>query len=478
VRAAFCIVVLLLMPGLKGPGYATRGARLSGTPVIAQIAIRPYEDSDPRTVRLALWLKAILNHTPGEFDRAAESIARLGQSELQALSFDTAAFVMLMRDPRLSYFAVRRPRDRVTRQVQFTPRQLERLRTLGCAASGTIHERYCMQRRALAQLDEDLRRLGEAVAVARRRGEENFVLKRAAMLHADVAMLSGGQVFDHDLSRDAGGSRRITISVDDGRETATFFGVLHWEIGRALVAEILPRPDATVRQWYHATSAWMQARGYHENTDHLWEALRLFPDDAELRFLSGCEHESFARSSIQAAVRSVRLPPGFTLAVQSAAAELGDAEDQFRKALEARPSHVEARLRLGRVLLLRGRASQAVEELRRAYAAADEDPITYYAAMFLGAAEEAVGNFDEADRFYSAASALYPNAQSPHIAQSALGRRRGDRTAALAAIDRVFQLAAAYPEGQDPWWTYDLAAGRHAETLLDALRVMIPGVEP
>jgi tetratricopeptide (TPR) repeat protein len=299
---------------------------------------------------------------------------------------------MLMRDPRLSYFTVRTPRDRVTRQVQFTPRQLERLRTLSCAASGTIQERYCLQRKALAQLDDELVRLGEAVAAARQRGEENFILERAAMLHADVAMLSGGQVFDRDVSRDAGGSRRITISVDDGRETATYFGVLHWEIGRALVAEIRPRPDPTVRLWYHATSAWMQAHGYHENTDHLWEALRLFPDDAELRFLSGCEHESFARSSIQAAVRSVSLPPGFTLAVQSTAAELDDAEDQFRRALQARPDHVEARLRLGRVLLLRGRAPQAVEELRPAYAAADEDLLAYYAAMFLGAAEEAIGN--------------------------------------------------------------------------------------
>jgi hypothetical protein len=122
------------------------------------------------------------------------------------------------------------------------------------------------------------------------------------------------------------------------------------------------------------------------------------------------------------------------------------------------------------VLLMLGRPLEAAEELRRANAEADEEVLQYFAAMFLGTAEEAIGNDDAAKALYVRAASLYPNAQSPHLAQSALGRRRNDRSAALDGIERVFQLAAEYPDGDDPWWTYDIAAGRDADQLLDALK--------
>ena len=198
-------------------------------------------------------------------------------------------------------------------------------------------------------------------------------------------------------------------------------------------------------------------------------ALRLFPKDATLLFLGGAEHESFARPAIQAAARSVDLPPGYQLAVQTEEAEFRDAEAMFRRALAEAPEHFEARLRLGRVLLKRGRAREAAEELRRANAAAPDDLMKYYSAMFLGGAEEVLGNFDAADERYSRASMLYPNAQSPHVARSALARRRGDLAGALTSIERVFELAAEYPDGDDPWWAYDTAAGRESEALLDEL---------
>jgi tetratricopeptide (TPR) repeat protein len=231
--------------------------------------------------------------------------------------------------------------------------------------------------------------------------------------------------------------------------------------------------------WYQATAAWMQATSDHETTDHLAEALRIFPRNALLLFLAGSEHETFARPAIQAAVRSADLPAGFELAVQLDSAEIRQAEALFRRALDRQPDYVDARLRLGRALLMiRDRIQDAAEELRRAHAAAPDDLLKYYAAMFLGRAEEALGNFDAASELYSEASALYPNAQSPLVAQSALARRRGDRSGALAAMERVFELAAAFPDGDDPWWTYDLAAGRDVERLLDELKGMIMAVQP
>ena len=309
-------------------------------------------------------------------------------------------------------------------------------------------------------------------------GQLDYVLRRAAMLHADVAMSSGSELFDSGSTQLVGAVRRLTIGVEDGRNTATYFGAVHWDIARSLLDVVRPAGDPMVLLWYQATATWMQANGYHENTDHLIQGLRLFPRDATLLFLSGCEHESFARPSIQAATRSIVLPPGYEVAVQSDETELRDAEALFRRALAQQPGHLEARLRLGRVLLMRGRARESAEELRRVNTAATDDLMKYYAAMFLGGADEALGNYDESDELYSRASGLYPNAQSPHVAQSALARRRGDRAGALAGIERVFELAAEYPDGDDPWWTYDTAAGRDAEALFDGLKQMFQESHP
>ncbi len=79
--------------------------------------------------------------------------------------------------------------------------------------------------------------------------------------------------------------------------------------------------------------------------------------------------------------------------------------------------------------------------LRQAHAEADEDLLKYYGRLFLGSAEEALGNYDG-----------------------------GDRAGALAAIGRVFELAQTYPENDDPWWTYHVAQGRQADDLLRRLR--------
>jgi tetratricopeptide (TPR) repeat protein len=384
-----------------------------------------------------------------------------------------------MRDLRLSYFTFRTPRQPKPQQIRFTPRQMDRLRLLACAAAGIVREQPCVARKAPFLLDEELLQLSERVETARKQGQLDYVLRRAAMLHADVAMSSGGELFDNGSPQLVGAVRRLTIGVEDGRNTATYFGAIHWDIARSLLDVVRPAAATPmVLLWYQATATWMQANGYHENTDHLFQGLRLFPRDATLLFLSGCEHESFARQSIQAALRSIVLPPGYELAVQSDEAELRDAEAMFRRALAQAPEHFEARQRLGRVLLMRGRVRDAAEVLRRANAAAPDDLMKYYAAMFLGGAEEALGNYDQADDLYSRASALYPNAQSPHVAHSQLARRRGDWAGAVAGIERVFELAAHYPDGDDPWWTYDIVAGRNAETLLDELKQMFREAQP
>jgi tetratricopeptide (TPR) repeat protein len=219
----------------------------------------------------------------------------------------------------------------------------------------------------------------------------------------------------------------------------------------------------------------MQDRDYHDLA-HLRQARTVFPDDADILFLSGCEHETFASHATQAAARAAQMPSGFTFEIGSERAELREAERLLRRALRQNAGLTEARVRLGRVLQLRGNHAEAAGELRQAAAAVEEDLLRYFVALFLGAAEEALGNDAQATASYARAAALYPTAQSPHLALSALARRRGDRTGALNALQRTFDLSKTDSERQDPWWTYHVAHGRHAEALLEELRR--PFLEP
>src|SRR2546423_3092250 len=130
----------------------------------------------------------------------------------------------------------------------------------------------------------------------------------------------------------------------------------------------------------------------------------------------------------------------------SARAELREAESLFRRAVAHAPAMAEAHLRLGRVIGVQGRAADALAELQQALTLLDDEELWYDGELFVGAMEEALGRYDAAAAAYERAAIRYPGAQSPLFALSQLARRRGDRAAALAAIERVFELP---PPGDD-----------------------------
>jgi hypothetical protein len=417
----------------------------------------------------------VLDHEPGAEDAPVMEVGLWSGSELPTLWVDWNVLLRLMRDPRPAAFSVQSPGQSKPQPIVYTNRQLHRLQVLACAAAGIVNERACVELKAPFELDADLLRLAERARASRAGGDDNYVLRRGALLHTDVAMLTtrpSGPIGAEGMP----GPQQITVWFSDGREKGLDHNASHWELARWLLDRVSPAlgRDSMVRTWYGATGAWMQSRDYHDLA-HLRQARRLFPNDADILFLSGCEHEAFAGAGIQAA-RAAGLPAGFRFEVRSDRAELGEAERFFRRALSLNPGLTEARLRLGRVLLLRGRHKEAADELRQAYASVDDDLLRYYSALFLGAAEEALGNHERAAESYARAADLYPTAQSPHLALSALARRRGDREGALREIQRVFDLPATGPERQDPWWTYLVAQARNADRRLEELRR--PFLEP
>jgi tetratricopeptide (TPR) repeat protein len=147
--------------------------------------------------------------------------------------------------------------------------------------------------------------------------------------------------------------------------------------------------------------------------------------------------------------------------------DLKEAERAYRSALAADPNLVEARLRLGRVLTLRG-DPESLKVLEQIDAGTTDGGFRYLARLFEGDAFERQGDLAAAERQYRAAILLLPTAQSAHIALAHVQHVMGARTKAAAETrvttqDRVTQDAA------DPWFWYPRGMFWHANVYLDAL---------
>jgi tetratricopeptide (TPR) repeat protein len=219
--------------------------------------------------------------------------------------------------------------------------------------------------------------------------------------------------------------------------------------------------------WYRTVTAVLASTvNLADLEPHVTRALERFPDDAGILFDAGCFSETFASPLTQiplaedTARAAAQAPAGVTVVEsRSAARMLVEAERHFRRAVAADPSFVEASVRFGRVLTMRGRTQEAATVLRRVAGHEADDVVQYYGWMFYGAALAQAGLAAEGLRAFGAAAALYPAAQSPQLAISQLAAESGDRALARAALERVFALADD-SRRDDPWWSYFTGSGR------------------
>jgi len=310
------------------------------------------------------------------------------------------------------------------------------------------------------------------------RGDANRVLKRGALLHADIAMLAPVQ--SHAAANPSPADMQdLVFLYRDGRLQGVESAGIHWRLGRMLLDEVRPDPsrDEMVRLWYRSTSARLQsAHAFVYAIPHLDRARQLFPGDADLLLYSGSLHECMATPRVQAAALPTQ--PGFSSSIRSARAELQQAESFFRQAVKSDPTLTEARVRLGRVLDLLGRHQDGASELRRSASETEDALLLYYADLFLGQADLALGRLDEARSAFERAASWYPRAQSPRLALSQLARQVGDRAGALAAMEHVLDLPAAEGEREDPWWYYNEVHVPDSDHLLDEMRQAFVAEEP
>jgi hypothetical protein len=390
--------------------------------------------------RLREWLSAVDRHEPGQRDAPAIELGSWSRSELEALYPDVIALLEL-----------------IARSGKLPPRR----------EGGKF----------TASIIEEL----QQIAVEQERRGVNGLVKRGALLHTDIALLvpppEGPLPAPPTKSESPLAPRTVGVTVADGRQEGLRYGAVHWDFARTLLDAVKPDPsyDDMVRLWYRATAALFTSHGqWADALPHLERARRLFPSDADILAESGYLHEAFAAPRIQDVVQRTTPPADLVFAVGSTASNLRQAETFFRRAVAVDGDLTQARVRLGHVVGLQGRHDEAVSELQRAATDTRDSQLLYDALMFLGNEEQALGHRDRARDSYKKAAALYPRAQSPHLALSELARRSGDRPGALRALQQMLTLPADESQRHDPWWTYYDGQGRDAGSLLAEVRALFP----
>jgi tetratricopeptide (TPR) repeat protein len=364
--------------------------------------------------KLKEWRTAVAQHNAGELDEAVTTIASWRMTDLQAVVEHVREIARWVVDSRSH-------------------------------APGSLEQEW------LGLTDDEVRH-----------GDANRILKRGALLHTDIALLAP----DMGVSLPIYGP--MQVKVIDGRAVGQTGGA-HWQLARLLLDSVSPHPssDEMVRQWYVATTAYMERlHQWGQAQTNLRRAMAVFPSDAGILFLNGVVHEVFASPASQNAVP----PPGSRFDIESERQELGQAQLLLQQALQADPSLSEALLRLGRVTGLLGNHDEAIAELKKAAAALTDPQLQYYDALFLGHEQEALGHADAAREQFERAAMLYPTAQSPLLALSHLASRDGDPASLPPAMKQVLSMPITDPQREDPWWDYDVAHVRSANDVMAEMR--------
>jgi VWFA-related protein len=150
-------------------------------------------------------------------------------------------------------------------------------------------------------------------------------------------------------------------------------------------------------------------------------------------------------------------------------AQLSEAETAYRQSLEADATMAEARLRLGRTLLLEGNARDARIELEHVVNDAGDARLSYLAHLFLADLFERAKDSDGAIREYSAALLISPSSREAYVGLSNLALLAGDDR---RARDYVQQWTGRPTATIDPWSAYLRGLDQLEPALQHLLRII------
>jgi tetratricopeptide (TPR) repeat protein len=187
------------------------------------------------------------------------------------------------------------------------------------------------------------------------------------------------------------------------------------------------------------------------------EARRRAPLDAEVHLMLGCAAETRSRE--------------LALARQDSEAERrrDEAERALSDTLALDPGLQEARLRLGQLLVDRGRLVQAESLLDEVEAHAAGDRQRYLARLFLGRLATARGRVDDAVGFYRRALEAWPDSQAARLALAQALEQSSGPSVAWPLVTGSLAAAGRLDRTRDPWWMYLLGPPGQAQASLSRL---------
>lgn len=410
------------------------------------------QDVTAGTVRaFERWIGAVTSHVPGEMDESLRAAGRMTVNEHEELRTGMRFF----RD------GLAKKRTRVTSPSQ------QRIVSLG-------------------------------MEMSRAQGGRSFA-ERAMLMHGDAAIfavLHPEGIAPQSAERLPRGSSSSALPSQqvlerDGELVGVVTSDWNWAFARALADLPGAREDsAFLAKWFHATTAFLMSRRlYAEANANVLVAANAVPRDTFAMFDRACyaELQGMPESQVLLSpqdLASLRISMRNSLLSQSAdvrqigvrppEVENREAERYFRRALDLDPDFAEARVRLARLLELRGRHAEAASELGRAMEtlskATSPDPtVLFYLHLVAGRVDRAQNHLDAAAAHFREALVLFPSAQSALLGASQVALLRADADGAIASVRGLNAGTSGVEFRSDPWWVYSAGLGRNAESLLAKL---------
>ena len=404
---------------------------------------------NPEALRLLdEWIAAVDQHVPGQRDAGLESVAAWSLEDIDLVRGYIEVFSGVRNDTASRAF----------------------------------------RRRAINRMD--LASIRERANEMQARGGFDGFLKRAAMLHTDTALVDPFITLDEPPKRKPRGARLlgepepiVDVISADGRVDSYTIANPNWQIAMDLLETLPAKParDPIVAQWYRAIGAYFAEQDNRADAvRHFARARTVVADDPGVLFGEACLEETLGSPGIQNFARLARLPNGMTLtAITSPRTHFTRAEALLKRALAAKPDFVDARLRLGHVLVELEEYESALPHLAQVIAASKDPAMLYYAHLFSGDAAFALSRLAESRESYERAIATHPESQAARLGLAAASRAAGDRT---AARDAAMSTLTSPPQERDskdePWWEYYKGDAANVGRLMRELHTAVPRRTP
>lgn len=388
------------------------------------------------------WADAVVEHRAGEFDEALSKISDWTYNDLETMQPFLEAFV---GKPERNDDPVA-----ATRRARLTGRD-----------------------KALVR-EESQRRLG---------ADPNAFRRRAAMLHTDAAVLldppaatappEDKQSKSMPYWARQRSNRRVDIISIDAEYQNVQYANPHWEIAMDMLDAVVPPRDPFVVQWFADIGIYLvEQRRYNDGLAHFDRARRIVPDDAGVLFAEARLHEALSAPRMQNLLRTAAARGVLISGIDDRRTELRRAEGLLQKALVANPSLDQARLRIGRVIMEQDRWEEGLTQVQQVRVT--DERLIYYASLFAGDAELALGRAGDAAKSFERALGLFPRAQAAQLGLGASLRLLGERQPAIDAVMSTIMVATdARDASDDPWWVYYVSDGTETSTALERVRAAI-----